>query len=476
MSMSTDISTEDFSLAKALPISSAAADEAPADVITRRIDRPIEGGTDEEMVRRATKEWEQGLGGDDPFIEQRNAVVERTYDGRDHGTKTLQEATTDLSNAHFEELPDTRFAAEVGNTTPAQMREAVKNPDVVRSLRPDWNEAEISHYVKTGEPPPNKVGLVDHKGALVEALRDSEPIRPDQALNAREAAKQLKSFRQADAAYRQQFAEQMQAAAQAQAQPEEPAPSPPPPPSQDAQLAQQRAQLEAQQRWVQQTAAIQQLSADERSCQHELAQISQFLNSYYTPSELRSGQAVGDERNAWLHEAVNRAEGLQRVAANAAELRQAKQASMALVQQAQATRWAEAEDAKFNEWLANKYPQYATGAGRSQLIAAARDTASPGFAQSYNQFGPARSFEGQRDRAEAAMWHIAQTRARDLNSKRAYTPPVQPGAYASRASHGEQSIQDLERKVANASTVQQQLRWSAKLTAARRSAGLLRNE
>src|SRR5215831_4961479 len=183
----------------------AAADEANVNVVTRRIDGPIiTGGTDEENIRQATREWEQGKGGhDDAFLEQRAPVVERKYDGREHGTKTLQEATTDLSNAHFEEHADTRLAAELGKTTSAQMREWIKDPDVVRNIRPDWNEAEISHYVRTGEEPPRKLNLIDHKGALVEPLRDSEKIRADQALDPREAAKQLKAFREADAAYRQ---------------------------------------------------------------------------------------------------------------------------------------------------------------------------------------------------------------------------------------------------------------------------------
>src|SRR5215467_5265045 len=246
----------------------AAADEANVNVVTRRIDGPIiTGGTDEENIRQATREWEQGKGGhDDAFLEQRAPVVERKYDGREHGTKTLQEATRDISNAHFDEHADTRLAAQIGKTTPSVMREVIKNPDEVRNLRPDWSEAEIHHYTRTGEEPAHKMGLIDHKGALVEPLRDSEKIRADQALDAREAAKQLKAFREADAAYRQQLAEQLEAAAQAQTQPT-PAPEPTPtPPSEDAALAQQRAQIEAQQRLVQHQAAIQQLTVDERAC------------------------------------------------------------------------------------------------------------------------------------------------------------------------------------------------------------------
>jgi len=289
------------------------------------------------------------VGGHDPFIEQRNEVVERKYDGRDHEPKTLQQVTRDVSDQHFDERPDTQRAAQIANTTPAHMREIVKDPDTVRMLRPDWNEAEISHYVRTREEPPRKLNLIDHKGALVEPLRDSEKIRADQALDPREAAKQLKAFREADAAYRQQLAEQLEAAAQAQTQPT-PAPEPTPtPPSEDAALAQQRAQIEAQQRLVQHQAAIQQLTVDERACHQELSQISTWLNASYTPSELRSGVAAGEERNAWLQEAVQRAAGLQRVAANASEVRTVKQAALTLARQAQVEQWSAIQDAAFAE-------------------------------------------------------------------------------------------------------------------------------
>lgn len=255
----------------------AAADEANVNVVTRRIDGPIiTGGTDEENIRQATREWEQGKGGhDDAFLEQRAPVVERKYDGREHGAKTLQEATRDISNAHFDEHADTQLAAQIGKTTPSVMREVIKNPDEVRNLRPDWSEAEIHHYTRTGESPPDKIGLIDHRGNIVERLRDSEPVRADQALDPREAARQLKAFRQADAAYHSQLAEQLQAAAEAQSQPEPVADPTPPTPRQsdDAALAQQRAHLEAQQRWMNQTAAIAQLSADEQECAQELRQI-----------------------------------------------------------------------------------------------------------------------------------------------------------------------------------------------------------
>jgi hypothetical protein len=65
-----------------------ASDDAPD--VFRHIDNPITGSGDEQIVRAAMaegrkreREWEQGVGGDDPFAEQRAPVVERKYDGRD---------------------------------------------------------------------------------------------------------------------------------------------------------------------------------------------------------------------------------------------------------------------------------------------------------------------------------------------------------------------------------------------------------
>jgi hypothetical protein len=77
-----DQNTQQFETASPPPPTES---DAP-DAVRSRIARPIEGGTDEENVREATRqmrEWEQGVGGDDPFAEQRAPVVERKYDGRD---------------------------------------------------------------------------------------------------------------------------------------------------------------------------------------------------------------------------------------------------------------------------------------------------------------------------------------------------------------------------------------------------------
>jgi hypothetical protein len=340
------------------------------------------------------------------------------------------------------------------------MREVIKNPDEVRNLRPDWSEAEIHHYTRTGEEPAHKMGLVDHKGALVERLRDSEPIRADQALDPREAAKQLRAFREADAAYRSQLAEQLQAAAAAQTQPEPVADPAPPTPRQsdDAALAQQRAHLEAQQRWMNQTAAIAHLSVDEQACAKELRQIGVWLNSSYTPSELQSGQAVGEERQAWLTEAVQRAAGLQRVAANAAEVRTVKQASLTLARQAAVEQWSATQDAAFAKHVQEHRPEFASEAGQVRM-----QKATLGYLQRTTglseqeikqrwRAGQWRSTPEQIVLLDAVSHDLAKQSMRDLNAHKRPIPPVTPGAARPRGADAEQSIADLERRMANASS------------------------
>jgi len=228
-----------------------------------------------------------------------------------------------------------------------------------------------------------------------------------------------------------------------------------------------------------QTAAIQQLSADEQACAQELRQIGAWLNSSYTSSELQSGQAVGEERQAWLTEAVQRAAGLQRVAANAAEVRTVKQASLTLARQAQVEQWSAAQDAAFGKYVQENRPEFASDAGQARMQKATREylrrtTGLPDEEITRRwRAGQWRSLGEQRVLLDAVSHDLAKQSMRDLNSKRAYTPPAQPGVYTPRGADSEHSIADLERKMANASSVQQQLKWSTKLTQARRNAGLL---
>src|SRR5205807_8795532 len=98
-----------------LPSPPPPSENDPVDVLTRHIDRPIEGSSDEENVRAATAEvrkrreeaWERGEGSSDDFADP--VVLERRYDGRDHEPKSLKQATKDLSDQHWIERPETEI-------------------------------------------------------------------------------------------------------------------------------------------------------------------------------------------------------------------------------------------------------------------------------------------------------------------------------------------------------------------------------
>ena len=101
-------------LQPATDTSSAPPPSDAAPDVFRHIDNPITGSGDEQIVREATRqrerEWEQGVGGPDPFAEQRAPVVERKYDGRDKSSRTLRQASTEVSLAKTLERPDVQFA------------------------------------------------------------------------------------------------------------------------------------------------------------------------------------------------------------------------------------------------------------------------------------------------------------------------------------------------------------------------------
>jgi hypothetical protein len=89
----------------------------PVDVVTRQIDAPIKGASDDELVRESVKalnekrrrDWESGAISDDAFAEQNAPILERRYNGRDTEAKSLKQATTDLSNQHWIERPETEI-------------------------------------------------------------------------------------------------------------------------------------------------------------------------------------------------------------------------------------------------------------------------------------------------------------------------------------------------------------------------------
>jgi hypothetical protein len=117
--------------------------------IEQRIDRPIDLGSDEENIREATRqmrererEWEQGVGSDDPFSEQRSPVIEVKYDGRDSSAKTLRQATKDVSDRHLLEKPEAQFAMQTFGMSEADALGIARNKDYLRSLGYSEQEAD----------------------------------------------------------------------------------------------------------------------------------------------------------------------------------------------------------------------------------------------------------------------------------------------------------------------------------------------
>src|SRR6266446_5321467 len=117
--------------------------ESDAPNVFERIDAPIKGTSDDELVKESVnalnekrrKEWESGVGGPDPFESQRNLVdVELKYDGRDNRTKTLREATKDVSDRHLLERPEAQLARQQFGMTDDEILKLTKNEDYLRSL------------------------------------------------------------------------------------------------------------------------------------------------------------------------------------------------------------------------------------------------------------------------------------------------------------------------------------------------------
>src|SRR5258708_11709204 len=184
----------------------------PRDVVTRQIEAPIKGSSDDELVRESVRALnrQRELGGDDPFAEQNAPVLERRYDGRDTGTKSLKQATKDLSDQHWIERPETEILRSQG-WSDDQILALVKNENWLQSL--GYTPQEAADYARRGEIPPMKVTPVRDDGRPARTLRDDEPVTLDHAFNSRSELKRgVANFRQAAASAQQQLLEQLSAA------------------------------------------------------------------------------------------------------------------------------------------------------------------------------------------------------------------------------------------------------------------------
>jgi len=179
------------------------------------------------------------------------------------------------------------------------------------------------------------------------------------------------------------------------------------------------------------------------------------LNSSYTPSELRSGRAVGEERQAWLTEAVHRAAGLQRVASNASEVRTVKQAALTLARQAQVEQWSATQDAAFAKHVQETRAEFASDAGQARMQKATREYLRRTTGLSDQEItqrwraGQWRSTAEQMVLLDAVSHDLAKQSMRDLNSHKRPIPPVTPGAARPRGADAEQSTWLFSSAVSN---------------------------
>jgi hypothetical protein len=193
------------------------------DVVSRAVPDAIDRGNDDANIQAAVaevrKRREQS---EEPFEQLR-------YEGREHGTKTLREASRDVSDYHRMKRPDARAAVEVYGGKRDEVLVRAKDPEFIAQLRPDWSRVEVEEFCRTGEEPPTRVGVVTHGGKLVRPLDDSQPVTAADAFaNHYELKKGVKNFRELQAAAAAQLAdelmEQEQAAAGQQASAEQAAP------------------------------------------------------------------------------------------------------------------------------------------------------------------------------------------------------------------------------------------------------------
>jgi hypothetical protein len=188
--------------------------DAP-DEVTRHIDAPITGGSDEQLVREATRQYqrkrdEESTIGPDAFEEQRAPVIERRYDGRDTSSKSLREATKELSDRHLLEKPEARFAMQKWGWSEDEALSVARNKDYLLSL--GYTPQQADEYSRRLDLPPLKIGPVRDDGRLVKPLDDSAPVTDADAFKTRsELKRSVRNFREAAAAAQAQILSELTA-------------------------------------------------------------------------------------------------------------------------------------------------------------------------------------------------------------------------------------------------------------------------
>jgi hypothetical protein len=467
-----------------------AESDAP-DVVRSRIDRPIERETDEENVREATRqmrEWEQGVGGDDPFAEQRAPVLERKYDGRDKSSRTLRQASTEVSLAKTLERPDVQFAKATQGLTDQQVLAAAKDPEWIKA-NTGWTRQEADEFVRTGQTPAVPIVPFDERRGFMDQLRDHEPVlgRPaHEAMTLKEATRQSKNAREVVELTRQELAkqeaealalQQQQAKPQEAAQPApqaQPTPAPQQPPPDPLAAEKQRLAFEAQA-----LTALKQASVEEMRAMASAEQIVAVFPELKSEAAIRDLYARNPQRFQQLQAAAQQLQNCQAQFQRANEARAIREAQL---QQAEAAhvnavyrQYSKANDDAFTA----RTPEMNDPAKALELRTATRKMmADVGFSEDEiqrawaGQVGvPLRDYRVQQLLADGARWRMAKAKARNVT--KASVPPVQrPGVVRPRGADSEGDIGRLERELAT-STGDRAIKLGTKLHQARRRAGML---
>jgi hypothetical protein len=473
--------------------------EQPA--LSEGADAIVARGDHEMIVESVSQLRKQRQRDGDPFAEPE--IIERRYRADDDRPKTLREASSDLSNAHRDESEEIQWAAEASGMKPEQVREYAKDPEWVQQRRPDWDAAAVSAYVRTGQMPPERIGVATTSGKAHAPIDDMSPVIGDRATtkpetgNLREVTRGLTNFREAAARLQQEelaalqaaYSEQ-QAAQQAQ-QPQqqvlpEPAPQPKPPPQQPNPVEAERQRLDLERRAV---AELQKMSVAESAAYHQMNALQQQWQSI---PEVRdralANQTYARDPARWQQLQQAGREYQQRQAALAQEFqrhyeaRVTREAQIAHYQtkqtEAAVANYNKQNDDRFQAWFKAEYPKEnladVSKYTRQALLRAGVDDRR---ISELWQSGALRGVETQIVLAKAGMHDLQQARqqqkSKDLASKR--VPPVaphSPGVARVRGSDDEAQISRLERELENASG-NQAIKLSVRLTKAKRAAGRL---
>src|SRR5262249_21844413 len=274
-----------------------------------------------------------------------------------------------------------------------------------------------------------------------------------------------------------QAAEAQQAASREQAEParQGPAASPPQP---QPDVNQERARMEAQWRQVQAQQYWNQLGAAEQAAANEIAQLEQWTQANYHPQELQNPHLIRDaERAHWLEQGAARFRELNQGLRNASTLRAAGQTQAAAAYQQSVSVWGKQQDDLFQNELKTRHPQLY--ADQSKMHKAAKSylvrTTELTETQITQETNRARWREPREQviLADAVPQDNGREPMKNLNAKKAHTPPVSSYASRPRGAADMVLVRGLERDLENAPNANAALRIATRLHQARRDAGLV---